>query len=77
MSVIQLLGGGGALVIALWIWRLQRVAGMIRALALSFALIGALSVSGVLDVEVHPEVALDLLVMIYNVALDLLGVIGL
>jgi hypothetical protein len=74
-GLIGLLGGGGALVLGIWLWRLKRIAGLIKALSIAAVAVGGLSMLGIIEVSVNPGAAIDTATLVWDLAWRLWGAI--
>lgn len=57
---LELLGGGGAIVAAIWLWRLQTVTRFIKFLSIGAVILGGLSIVGIVSISVDAGAALEL-----------------
>lgn len=57
---ISLIGSMGSLAVAVWIWRFSKVAMLFRYLAVVVGGIIALSIIGIISIQVHPERVMEI-----------------
>lgn len=57
---ISLVGSMGSLAVAVWIWRFSKVAMLFRYLAVVVGGIIALSIIGIISIQVHPESVMEI-----------------
>lgn len=65
-SLLGLLGGGGALVAAIWLWRLQTITRLIKFLCVALVLLGGLSSVGIVSISVDVGAAWDAAVLAWE-----------
>lgn len=57
---ISIIGSMGSLAVAVWIWRFSKVAMLFRYLAVVVGGIIALSIMGIISIQIHPERILEI-----------------
>lgn len=57
---LSLLGSMGSMAVAVWIWRFSKVAMLFRYLAVVVGGMIALSIIGIISIQVHPERVLEI-----------------
>lgn len=60
IETLPTIGGIGALVTAVWLWRAAKIAVYLKALAVSAVVLGGLGLLGVVEVSVRPERIVEL-----------------
>lgn len=56
---LELIGGGGAIAAAIWLWRLQTITRLIKFMSVGALLLGALSILGIVSVAIDTSAALE------------------
>ena len=75
-GVVEVVGGGGALVAAIWLWRLRTVARLIKFLGVSLLLVAALSIVGIVQVSVDVGAALEAARVVWDLGWRLWGAVS-